>query len=123
MKKLFRKWAAYFVTAYANRTFRNAIKVADSWQGGTHKRHYVITDPNDDRKLVTINTEGFLEMRHALGIRSKDMPISYLKNTCWYYTPNNEGRDVIPARELVIRRLAFVRDRLNAAGLLDKKEE
>ena len=120
MKKIFRKLASLCVTSYANRTFRNAIKVANSWYEHTGKRHYVITDPRNERKLVTISREGFCKLRHELGIPSKELTIQHLKNTCWYYTPNENKRDIIPAKELVIRRLAFVRDRLNAAGLLEK---
>lgn len=121
MKKFFKKLAAYFVTTYANRTYRNAIKVADSWRAATGKRYYVITDPRDERKLVSLDNKGFIQIRHELGIRSKDLTIGELKSRCWYYTANENGKDVIPARELVIRRLAFVRDRLKAAKLVEEK--
>ena len=120
MKKFFRKLASYCVTVYANRRFRKAMKVANSWYEHTKKRYYVITDPRNDSRLVALTSKDFFKIRRDLGIPSKQLPLAVLKKRCWYYTPNENGRDLIPARELVIRRLAFVKDRLEAAGLLAK---
>lgn len=120
MKKIFRKMARRLVTIYANRTFRKAIKVAESWHEGTHNKYFVITDPRDESKLVALDSRSFLKLRHDLGIKSKDCTLAMLKATCWYYTANANGKDKIPAKDLVVRRLAFVRDRIKAANLLDE---
>lgn len=116
--KPFKKLASFFVTAYANRVFRNAVKIADSWHEGTGKRYYVIFSPEGNDKLVAIDDKGFLEIRKAMGMTGKEYPIAKLKNTCWYYTLNNSGKDRITDRELEVRRLAFVRERLAKAKLL-----
>lgn len=116
--KPFKKLASFFVTAYANRVFRNAVKIADSWHEGTGKRYYVIFSPEGNDKLVTIDDNGFLAIRKAMGMTGKEYPIAKLKNTCWYYTPNISDKDRITDRELEVRRLAFVRDRIKKAKLL-----
>lgn len=122
MNKFFKKVARRVVAIYANRIYRKAVKVANSWYEGTGKRYFVITDPLNESRLVALDTKGFLKLRHDLGISSKDCTVAFLKNTCWYYTPNEKGKDRIEPRELVRRRLAFVRDRLEAAKLLDEQK-
>jgi len=119
MKKYFKKMARRVVTLYANRTYRQAVRVAESWYAHTGKRHYVIENPFNERELVAIDTDTFLNIRHKLGIRSKDCTISYLMKTCYYFTESKaDGRKMSP-KDLVVRRLAFVRDVMKRAKLLD----
>lgn len=126
MRRTFKKLAALFVTAYANRLYNQAVKVAetrheiDGWA-----TYYVITDPRNPKKLIVINIQQFLELRHRLGVRSKDLPISELRGHCWYrtgrriYTSKKKGfdKDRLSAKEIEIRRLAFARELLSRAGL------
>lgn len=122
MKKYFKKLAARIVTFYAKRTFDEGIRLAESWRKVTGKRHYLISDPNDERKLVAIDARGHCLIRKQFGGTGKAMPIKDLKKQCWYYTVNERGLDQINPRDLMIRKYAFIQDRLAAAGLLNKEE-
>ena len=119
MKKFFKKMARRIVTIYANRTYRQAVKVAESWYQHTGRRYYVIENPFNEKELVAIDTKAFLDMRHKLGIRSKDCTISYLMKSCYYYTNSKTDGQKMSPRDLVIRRLAFVREVMKRANLLD----
>ena len=125
MKRTFKKLAALFVTAYANRLYNQAVKVAETRHEMDGAIHYVITDPRNPKKLIIINIQQFLELRHRFEIRSKDMPIHELRNHCWYRTGkliNNTkkkgfDKDCLSAKKVEIRRLAFARELLSRAGL------
>lgn len=118
MKNPFKMIAKRLVVAEANRMYRKAIKLADKRHEEEKNRIYVIEHPEDPKRLLLINKDEFLYIRHKLGITSKQQPLRMLKARAWYYTRNESERDPIPAKDLVIRRLAFVRDRLSAANLL-----
>ncbi len=125
MKKYFKRLAAFFVTAYANRLFKQAVKFAEQRHEVEGLMMYVITDPGDPKKLVVIDALQFLELRHRLGISSKDLPIHELRGHCWYrtgkliYKGPKKGfdKDRLSAAEIEIRRLAFARELLTRAGL------
>ena len=125
MKKYFSRLAAFFVTAYANRLFKQAIKFAEQRHNVEGSTMYVITDPRDPKKLVVIDIHQFLELRHRFEISSKDMPISELRGHCWYRTgktvhhskKKSIDKDRLSAKEIDVRRLAFVRELLTRAGL------
>lgn len=119
MKNPFKTLAKRLVTAESNRIFRKAIMLAEKRHNEEGKRIYVIEHPENPKKLLLINDKEFLELRHRYGITSKQQPIRMLKSQCWYYTSNGSGKDPIDPRSLTVRKLAFIRDRLISAKLIE----
>ena len=121
MKRIFRKIAAFFVTAYARRIYNNAVKTADS----RHKREkvmiYVASETFRPRHLTTYDRWQFKAEKHAYGHLARVLSLQTLKNGCWYHTPDTAGNQKMSDRERERRRLAFIRERLLMAGLLDRK--
>lgn len=117
MKNPFKKVAALCVTAYAKLIYDQAVELAEGYYKMKPDMYYVISDPTKPKKLICINKDQFLELRHKFGIPSKALPISELKNTCWYHTKNISGKDGLTERDLTIRKLAFCRDLLLRAKL------
>lgn len=124
MKKLYKKVARYFVTKFNTRLYRLAINYAEKRHAEEHRTIYVIDSPNDESQLLVIGKREFLYIRKQLGISSKSLPEAVLKARCWYYTENENNKGKMPARDMEIRRLAFLRDRLLQKHLIeDKKAE
>lgn len=123
MKKTIKSIKRFFVTRNANRKFRKAVQVANSWYNATHKRYYVIGNPMKEEELVSIDTSAFFSLRKEFGLKGKTFPLELIKMQAWYYTPNHEGRDRIDPKEFTKRRLAFIRWRLEENGLLEEAPE
>lgn len=117
MKKHFRKLAAYFVTVYANRIYKQAITAAENRWEEEKTMMYVITDPGNPKRLIVINTKEFLDLRHRFKILSKQLPLHAIRNRCWYHTGNVNHRDQLTPKDIEIRRLAFIRESLKRAKL------
>lgn len=118
MKKTFKKIASLCVTAYAKRIYEQAVFLADDCHKKDGDMYFVITNPQNNKKLMCINTKQFLDIRHKLNIPSKELPIQMLKNQCWYRTPNKNGKDCLGPRDLTVRKLAFCRELLTKAHLI-----
>lgn len=114
---MFKKFAALCVTAYAKRTFNQAVSFANQCYEKKPDMYYVISDPAKPRNLLCINTAQFLELRHEYQVPSRALPISSIKKGCWYHTKSKARKDALTERELIIRKLAFVRELLFKAKL------
>lgn len=115
MKKFFRKLAGYFVTAYANRLYNKAVKIADERHENEHTMIYVISSYTDASKLVTYNRKQFRATKEFLKLRSEK--VGNMKQGSWYHTADAIERNGLSAKDREARRLAFVRMLLQRAGL------
>lgn len=115
MKQFFRKLAGYVVTAYANRLYRKAVKIADKRHKQEKTMIYVISSYFNPSHLVTYNRKEFRETKEFLKIR--DQKIENLKKGSWYHTPDAIGCNGILAIDMEARRLAFARMLLKRANL------
>jgi hypothetical protein len=114
MKKLFRRLAGYVVTAYANRLYRKAVKIADKRHQDEKTMIYVISGYINPDDLVTCNRDEWRAMKKKAGIKDH---IESLKAGCWYHTTDGIDRNGLPPIDKEARRLAFVRLLLKRAGL------
>lgn len=115
MKKFFRKLAGYVVTAYANRLYRKAVRIADKRHQEEKTMIYVIPSLFDPSRLVTCNRKEFRMVKEKLRIRSQK--VEHLKEGSYYYTPDAIGCNGIKPIDKEARRLAFVRLILRKARL------
>ncbi len=115
MKKFFKRLAGYLVTAYANRLYRKAMKIADERHSKEKTMIYVISSYFDESRLVTYNRKQFRATKEYLKMRRER--VTDMKAGSWYHTADAIERNGLSAKEKEARRLAFVRVLLRKAGL------
>lgn len=118
MNNPFKKLAALCVTAYAKKIYNQAVRVAEDRYNEHPDMYYVITDPSNPKRLMCINTAQFLDLRHKYHVPSKSLPVSRLINQCWYHTKSKTGKNPLQDRDIMIRKLVFVRELLTNAKLI-----
>lgn len=117
MRKFFKRIAAFLITVYARRILKQAVTLAEMRHEEEKETIYIITSPEDERKLRVINEQEFLDLRHQFRIPSKKLPLWKLKNHCWYHTANASGKGMMSDKDREVRRLAFIRHMLKNAKL------
>lgn len=115
MRKFFKKLAGYVVTAYANRLYNKAVKIAERRHKEENTMIYVISSYYDPSLLVTYNRKQFRAAKEFLKLRSEK--IESMKKGSWYFTSDAIGRNGINGKDMEARRLAFVRMILTRAKL------
>lgn len=136
MKKFFRKIAAMLVTAYYRRMYNKGVKECERLHAEKKFAYYLIDWPVRDRSgkelnriLRPLNRRGFRNLKHwAQGFYfgvdmkywSKDYNMALLREGAWYYTADRAGKDGLTPKEKEVRRLAFLREGLRRAKLLDE---
>ena len=81
-------------------------------------RHYVISHPLNDRRLIVVTAKQHRQLRKEFNVPRNYLPVDCLEKQSWYYTAGASGKDGISYREEQIRRLAFVRMLLKKAKLI-----
>ena len=118
MKKYFKRMARRIVAIYANRIYRQAVKLAERRHSEDRQsRYFVISDPRNERKLMVISAEEFVAVRKRMGLSSKQCPLSMITAGCWYMTANANGTGRMDAAEAMKRKYALVLDLQRLAGL------
>lgn len=119
MKNPFKKLAALCVTAYANRTFRKAVELAEQKRRTSCAKQYVISDPfpQNAERLIVVSAKEFQDMKHFFKVPVGAIPGDVLINQSWYYTRGVNGRGRMDREQVEIRRLAFVGMLLHRAKL------
>ena len=131
MKKLFRRFAAKLVTLYYRRMYRKGVEACDKLHAERKNAYYLIDwpDKNGKRVLKPLSRRGFRSLKHwaqsfYFGVDmkywSKDYNMSVLREGAWYYTPDRSEKNGLTEKEKEVRRLAFLREGLRRAGLLDE---
>lgn len=131
MKKFFRRIAARLVTMYYRRMYRKGVEQCDKLHAEKKWAYYLIDwpDKNGRRVLKPLNRKGFRNLKHwsqefYFGVDMKywsnDYNMSVLREGAWYYTPDRAETKGMTPQEKEIRRLAFIREGLRRAGLLDR---
>ena len=131
MRKFFRGIAARCVTWYYNRMYQSGAQACDKLHKEKGWAYYLIDwpDKNGKRVLKPLNRRGFRNLKHwsqsfYFGVDmkywSKDYNMSVLREGAWYYTPDKAEKDGLTEKEKEVRRLAFLREGLRRANLLDE---
>ena len=115
---IFKRLASDCVTSYANRLYDKAVKLAKERGKENYGRHYVISHPLNDRRLIVVTAKQHRQMCKEFNVPRNYLPVDCLEKQSWYYTAGASGKDGISFREEQIRRLAFVRMLLKKAKLI-----
>lgn len=130
MRKFFRRIAARLVTWYYRRMYQSGVQACDKLHAEKGWAYYLIDwpDKNGKRVLKPLNRRGFRNLKHwsqsfYIGVDmkywSKDYNMSVLRDGAWYYTPDKAQQGGLTEKEKEVRRLAFLREGLRRANLLD----
>lgn len=130
MRKSFRRIAARLVTWYYRRMYQSGVQACDKLHAEKGWAYYLIDwpDKNGKRVLKPLNRRGFRNLKHwsqsfYFGVDmkywSKDYNMSVLRDGAWYYTPDKAEKGGLTEKEKEVRRLAFLREGLRRANLLD----
>ena len=131
MKKIFRRFAARLVTWYYRRMYQKGVQACDELHEKNKWVYYLIDWPDRTgrRVLKPLNRRGFRNLKHwAQGFYfgvdmqywSKDYNMNTLRAGAWYYTADRAEKDGMTPEEKEIRRVAFLREGLRRAKLLDE---
>jgi hypothetical protein len=115
MKKIFRRLAGYVVTAYANRLYKKAVKIADERHANEKTTIYVISSYTDQSVLETYNRDQFRKIKRYF--KMKEEKIENLRNGSWYHTADAGEKNGLTPLHKEARRLAFIRMMLTRAKL------
>lgn len=117
-KKLIRKPVIFFVTLWANRTFRQGVDAAEHRHAKEGKTIYLACNPFRPDHLVTYNRLQFRAEKSIYGMHARLLTMNTLKRGCYYYTCDQFGEGGISDRDKEKRRRAFVKERLRLARLI-----
>lgn len=118
MRKIFKRIAAFFVTVYANRIYRQAVEEADRRHKAEKVMIYVASATFHPDRLVTYDRWQFKKEKAAYGYIARRLTLQTLKAGCYYHTADTAGNQAMTDKEKEVRRLAFIRERLMKAKLL-----
>ena len=106
-RRVYRKIGVFFVTAYANRIYRNRVKDADRLHKEYKWRMYVCM-PFGGRDLIVMDRKGFRAAKRIQHIYDPTMSTDTLANGSFYYTGDRAENGVLSPKEIELRRLAFI---------------
>lgn len=117
MRKLIKKLATYVVTAYAQYLYKRIVKKAEERHEKEKTMIYVISAPNDVRKLCLCNRKQFRAMKAFCKIFDPRYGVKEMKDGSWYHTGDAIGNGRLSAVEQEARRLVFIQHILKKANL------
>lgn len=124
MNKRKRKWnpfrplAVFFVTAWARKTWKEAVRKADERYKKEHTMIYVASQPFEPNTLTTYSGRRFKIEKRVFGYHARTLSLQTLKNGCYYHTPDTAGNQAMTPEEIERRRQFFIRERLEKARLV-----
>lgn len=126
-KKLFRKFAIFFVTLWANRTYKQGVEAAEKrrleeiergYERKNDCRIYLACNAWHPDKLVTYTKRQFKIEKRVYGTAARLLTMTTLRRGCYYHTADRWGQGALSDRDKEIRRRAFVKERLRLAKLI-----
>jgi hypothetical protein len=127
IKRIFRKPAIIFVTLWAKRTFNQGVKAAEGrrldeirrgYEEGNNCMIYLACNSFRPDHLVTYTKRQFKVEKRVYGVAARLLTMNTLKRGCYYYTADRWGNGGISAKDLEIRKKAFIKERLQKAKLI-----
>ena len=106
-QRIYRKIGVFFVTAYANRIYRNRVKEADRLHKELKWRMYVCM-PFGGKNLIVMDRKGFRAMKRIQHIYDPTMSTGVLGEGSFYYTGDRAENGALTPKEIELRRLAFI---------------
>lgn len=122
IKKLFRRPAIILVTLWSRWAYNKGVRAAEERWKNTPAEHrctiYLAANSFRPDRLVTYDKMQFKLEKRVFGYHARLLTMNTLKNGCYYYTADRYGHNRIPDKEKEIRRRAFIKERLQIAGLV-----
>ena len=118
-RKLFRRPAILLVTLWARRAFKQGVRAADERYKRERHTIYLAADSWRPDHLVTYDKAQFKTEKRVYGVKARLLTMQTLARRCYYHTPNGLGECGLSAKQIEIRRSAFVKERLRMAKLID----
>ncbi len=117
-KKLFRKPAILLVTLYARYIYKIGVEAAERRHAQEGSAIYLAANSFRPDRLVTYDKRQFKTEKHVYGVAARLLTMNTLKRGCYYYTADRFGNNGISERDRIIRKKAFIKERLRKAKLV-----
>ena len=117
-KSLRLRAARFFVRLWAVYNFKAAMRRADERYRRERTMIYVCEQPFKHNVLTTYNRNRFKLEKKAWGWNGMLLTLQSMKYGCYYHTPDKAGNQAMTKEDIELRREYFIRERLEAAGLL-----
>lgn len=127
IKRIIRKLAIIVVSLWARLAYNKGVLAAEGRRVREmgKPRHisgncmvYLACNSFRQDRLVTYTKRQFKLEKKVFGVAARILTMNTLKQGCYYYTADRWGKNGIDEREKMIRRKAFVKERLRLAGLV-----
>lgn len=118
LKRIFRKPAIFFVTLWANRTYRQGVAAAEFRHSEEGEMIYLAADAFRPDRLVTYDKAQFKMEKRVFGVAAHLLTMNTLRSGCYYHTKDRFGGNGLTKHDAEIRRKAFIKERLRLAGLI-----
>lgn len=116
--KIFKKLAAYVVTAYARYLYSKARKTADEMYRKKPQMYYVASGVFQPNRLTIYDKRRFKIEKSVFGRAAELKTLIELKNGCYYHTPDTAGNQAMTEHEIEVARRFFIKERLEKAKLI-----
>lgn len=117
-KKLRKRAAVFFATAYAKRQYNKAVTLAEKMHAKEKHTYYVTLAPYNDNRLIVISRKEFKDICRKMQLNKERRGIAALDAGCFYRTKDRGGNNVLTPEDIYIRKMAFYRYILHRGGLL-----
>lgn len=117
-KRIFRKPAILFVTLWAKYVFRQGIDAAERRCAMEGRVTYLAASSFRPDHLITYTKPQFKVEKKVYGMAARLLTMNTLKRGCYYYTADQFGRNGMEPKEVERRKKAFIKERLELAGLI-----
>lgn len=118
IRRIFRKPAIIIVTLYAKLIYRQGVEAAERRHAREGCTVYLASDSFFPDHLVTYTKPQFKEEKRVYGMAARLLTMNTLRYGCYYYTADRWERNGISDKEKIIRKKAFIRERLELAKLI-----
>ncbi len=127
-KRLLRRPAIIFVTLWAKVVYAQGVRAAEkrrlyeidkagSAERGRNCMVYLAANSFRPDHLVTYDKAQFKTEKKVYGMAARLLTMDSLKRGCYYHTADRYGRNGMDAKDIKIRKKAFVKERLKLAEL------
>lgn len=117
LKRIFRRPASWFVTQWAKKAYREGVEAAEKRHKASGRIIYVASATFRPDRLKTYDRVQFRTEKRVFGVHARLLTMNTLRRGCYYHTADMQGKNGLTEKDMMIRREAFIRERLKMAGL------
>ena len=117
-QRLIRKPAVLMVTLWARHAYNMGVEAAEKRHAKEHCTIYLAEDSFKPGRLVTYNKLQFKTEKRVYGVSARLLTMNTLRSGSYYYTKDVLEQNGISKHDAIVRRKAFVKERLRKACLV-----